>query len=169
MTKMAYEEGRMAINTELDELPTLTPKQTAFVNALLEGKTASDAYRDAYSCENMSHGAIWVEASRLRRNTKVSLWLRHFQQIGMDAARVTMESHLAELARAREFAIAHGQISAGVQAEHYRGRAAGLYEDRLRLAGGPSDFELIKAIEDTLGRELAEEIATALGEAPGPI
>ncbi|MGZ8399930.1 MAG: hypothetical protein ACXWVI_01320 [Methyloceanibacter sp.] len=80
-----------------------------------------------------------------------------------------MESHLAELARARELAIAHGQISAAVQAEHYRGKAAGLYEDRLRLASGPSDFELIKAIEDILGKELAEEIATALGEAPGPI
>ena len=149
------------MDTELDGLPTLTPKQTAFVNALLKGKTASDAYRD--------HEAVWVEASRLRRSPKVALWLRHFQRIGMDAARVTMESHLAELARAREFAIAHGQISAGVQAEHYRGKAAGLYEDRLQLAGGPSDFELIKAIEDTLGRELAEEIATALPEAPGPI
>ena len=157
------------MDTEPDGLPTLTSKQTAFVNALLQGKTASDAYRDAYNCENMSRGAVWVEASRLRRNTKVSLWLRHFQRIGTEAARVTMESHLAELARAREFAIVHGQISAGVQAEHYRGRAAGLYEDRLQLAGGPSDFELIKAIEDILGKKLAEEIATALGEAPGPI
>ena len=55
------------METELDGLPTLTAKQTAFVNALLEGKTASDAYRESYNCENMSHGAIWVEASRLRR------------------------------------------------------------------------------------------------------
>jgi hypothetical protein len=87
----------------------------------------------------------------------------------MDEARITIGNHLTELARARELALANGQISAGVQAEHYRGKAAGLYEDPLRLAGGPSDFELIKAIKDALGRELAEEIATALGEAPGPI
>ena len=152
-----------------DELPPLTPKQQAFIHALLEGKNASDAYRCAYSCKNMSKSAVWVESSRLRSSTKVALWLRHFQRIWSDRARVTMESHLAELARARELAIDHGQISAGVQAEHYRGKAAGLYEDRLQLAGGPSDFELIKAIEDTLGKELAEEIATALGEAPGPI
>jgi hypothetical protein len=33
-----------------------------------------------------------------------------------------METHLAELARVREEAITHGQISAGVQAEHYRGK-----------------------------------------------
>ena len=36
------------MDTEPDGLPTLTSKQTAFVNALLAGKTASDAYRDAY-------------------------------------------------------------------------------------------------------------------------
>ena len=95
----------------VDGLPTLTPKQTAFVNALLEGRTASDAYREAYNCENMSRGAVWVEASRLRANTKVALWLRHFQRIGMDAARITMESHLAELARTREFAIATARLA----------------------------------------------------------
>jgi phage terminase small subunit len=159
----------MTMNTELGELPTLTPKQTAFVHALLQSKTASAAYREAYDCKKMSTEAVWVEASRLRSNTKVSLWLRHFQRIGMDEARITIGNHLTELARARELALANGQISAGVQAEHYRGKAAGLYEDPLRLAGGPSDFELIKAIKDALGRELAEEIATALGEAPGPI
>ena len=38
------------------------------------------------------------------------------------------------------------KISAGVQAEHYRGKAAGLYEDRAAAShSGPSDAELIKA------------------------
>ncbi len=44
------------MDTDLEELPTLTSKQTAFVNALLEGKTASDAYRDAYNCEHEPRG-----------------------------------------------------------------------------------------------------------------
>ncbi len=144
-------------------LPLLTSKQQKFVNTLLEGKSASDAYREAYNCQAMSNAAVWVEASRLRKNTKVSLWLRHFQRIWSDRARVTIESHLAELARARELAIRSW-------ADQCRrpGRALS-WQGWLRLAGGPSDFELIKAIEDTLGKELAEEIATALGEAPGPI
>ncbi len=51
----------MTMDTELGDLPTLTPKQTSFVNALLQGKTASDAYREAYNCEMMSHRAVWVE------------------------------------------------------------------------------------------------------------
>ena len=112
----------------------------------------------------MSQGAISVEASRLRRSPKISLWLRHFQRIGFDQARMTAENHLAELAHARELAIAHGQISAAVQAEHYRGKAAGLYEERLRLTGGPSDAELIRTVEALLGKETAEAISAALGD-----
>ena len=145
------------------ELPELTAKQMAFINALLEGKNASDAYIGAYNCDKMSQGAISVEASRLRRSPKISLWLRRYQRIGMDAAMVTMEGHLAELARARELAIGHGQIAAGVQAEHYRGKAAGLYQDRLLLASGPTDAELVARIEELLGKEIAEAVKVALG------
>ena len=145
------------------ELPSLTPKQQAFVHALIEGKNASDAYRAAYDSSKMADRTIWAEASRLRAHPKVSAWLRHYQRMGMDEARITIGEHLAELARGREVAYALGQASAGIQAEHYRGKAAGLYEDRLSLAVGPSDAELIKAIEDLLGKETADAISTALG------
>jgi post-segregation antitoxin (ccd killing protein) len=148
--------------TELDELRTLTPKQAAFVNGLLQGETAADAYREAYHCKNMSNATVWVEASRLRSTTKVSLWLRHFQRIGMNEARVTVEAHLAELARARELAYAHGQISAGVRAEHHRGKLAGLYKDRLEVTVSMSDAELIKALGTAFSKEAAEAIGAAL-------
>ena len=153
----------MSADAGLDELPTLTAKQTAFVTGLLEGKTASDAYRIAYNCENMSHGAVWVEASRLRRSPKIALWLRHFQRIGMDSACITIEAHLAELARARELALALGQAAAAVQAEHYRGKAVGLYEDRLRVSASISDADLVEAIDNLLGAEIAKAIGTKLG------
>src|SRR5262245_12954039 len=120
----------MSTSERLEELPTLTPKQTAFVSALLEGKSASDAYREAYKCESMSKGAIAVEASRLRRSPKIALHLRHYQRIGLEAGLVTFVGHLSELARSRELAITHGQLAASVQAEHYRGKAAGLYENQ---------------------------------------
>jgi phage terminase small subunit len=120
-----------------NELPRITSKQEAFVEGLVQGKSASDAYRAAYDCSCMAEPTIWSEASRLRANPKVSAWLRHFQRIGMDEARVTIGEHLAELARGREVAYALGQASAGIQAEHNRGKAAGLYEDQFRLAVGP--------------------------------
>ena len=69
---------------------------------------------------------------------------------------------MAELARARELAIAHGQIAAGVQAEHHRGKAAGLYEKPMHVTVSMSDGELLKAIEELLGQETAEAISAAL-------
>ncbi len=81
----------------------------------------------------------------------------------MQEARCSVGEHLAELARARELAYAHGQISAAVQAETTRGKAAGLYEDRLHLTVSMSDAELIKALEGVLGKETAEAIDAALG------
>jgi hypothetical protein len=79
----------------------------------------------------------------------------------MEEAKITLQDHLAELARGREVALALGQAAAAVQAEHYRGKVIGLYEDRLRIVDGPSDAELIKAIEELLGQEVAQNIAAA--------
>ena len=110
----------------------------------------------------MSQGAILVEAGRLRKNPKIALWLRHYQRIGADSTRARMQTHLAELARAREKAIASGQISAAVQAEHYRGRVAGFYNDKLKLEVEPSDAELLRQIEELLGEQIADAIGTAL-------
>ena len=63
---------------------------------------------------------------------KTSPWLVWItdMRMGLNAARITIEDHLAEL----HGPVAHGQIAAGVQAEHYRGKVVGLYEDRLRVA-----------------------------------
>lgn len=146
-----------------NELPRITSKQEAFVEGLVQGKSASDAYRAAYDCSSMAEPTVWSEASRLRSNPKVSAWLRHYQRIGMDEARLTIGEHLAELARGREMALALGQASAAVQAEHYRGKAVGLYEDRLHLSASISDADLIGRIEELFGKALAHKVANAMG------
>ncbi len=50
----------------------LTGKQLAYVQAILKGMNQSDAYRAAYSAQNMSSQAIWTEAGRLFRHPEVS-------------------------------------------------------------------------------------------------
>jgi hypothetical protein len=40
----------------------LTGKQTQFVQGILKGLSQSDAYREAYDCENMADNSIWREA-----------------------------------------------------------------------------------------------------------
>lgn len=54
----------------------LTPRQRAFVEALLGGaETLTAAYRSSYTVNKMSSEAVSVEASRLHKHPKVSLAL----------------------------------------------------------------------------------------------
>ncbi|HEY6022066.1 MAG TPA: hypothetical protein VIY48_20015 [Candidatus Paceibacterota bacterium] len=145
------------------DLPKLTVKQENYIKGLLEGKTKRQAYIEAYDASGMSDGAIAVESSRLSRNSKIALYLRTLQRIGLEESQVTRENHLAEMARLRELAVENQQISAGVQAEHYRGRVAGLYNDKLSLQVGPSNEMLLAQISALLGSELAGALAGAMG------
>ena len=51
----------------------LTDKQEKFCLNIVNGMRQVDAYKDAYDAENMSDDAIYVEASKLVDNPKVSI------------------------------------------------------------------------------------------------
>lgn len=57
----------------------LTPKQRHFARCVVSGSSYSDAYREAYNCENMKPGNVNREASVLASNPKVSTWIRELQ------------------------------------------------------------------------------------------
>ncbi|MEY8515187.1 hypothetical protein [Lactococcus taiwanensis] len=53
---------------------TPTAKQEAFAFAVgYESKSYSEAYRENYSTKKMTNRAVWIEASKLANNPKVSL------------------------------------------------------------------------------------------------
>lgn len=121
-----------AIAAAAEELPDLTAQQQKFVQGILEGKTASDAYRAAYDCSEMLTRTVWAEASRLNANHAVTAWLSAARIAGLGTAVVTFESHIRELDRLKQIAIASGNIGAAVQAEQIRGKAAGHHVDQIR-------------------------------------
>jgi phage terminase small subunit len=51
---------------------TLTAKQEAFAQAIADGMTQADAYRKAYSAGKMADKTVWVKASELMADGKVS-------------------------------------------------------------------------------------------------
>lgn len=57
----------------------LTPKQELFAQKIVEGCTQADAYRFAYSVENMSDNAIYVNASKVANNEKVKLRIQELR------------------------------------------------------------------------------------------
>lgn len=58
----------------------LTPKQEAFVQEIIKGKSQADAYRSAYSCKKMSDKTIWENASRLMADSKVAARVQELRE-----------------------------------------------------------------------------------------
>lgn len=143
-----------------DELPDLTEQQMRFVEGILAGKTASDAYRAAYDCSGSRPGTVWANASRLRSNNNVALWLSAARKAGLGQSTVTLASHIQELERLREVALESGNVGAAVQAEQLRGKAMGHYTERVEitdLTDAETELREIAKISPELAQAYARE------------
>jgi hypothetical protein len=145
-----------------DSLPALNSRQERFVLALLEGKSSLDAYKSAGYGKGSTDTSCKVNAAKLKAHSKIRKVLQYYQRLGQDYSRVTLEEHLAQLARGRELAYELGQASAGIQAEHYRGKAAGLYTERTQLDVNVKDETLVSQLAAFFGQDLASTVAEAL-------
>lgn len=142
-----------------DELPDLTPSQRKFVEGILAGKTASDAYRAAYDCSSSQDNSIWVRASELRSNRKVQVWLSAARKAELGACKRTKEQHIARLDSLQEIAVASGNIGAAVQAEQLIGKVEGHYSENVNLnLNAPTDvLDEIRKLNPALADQLANE------------
>lgn len=113
----------------------LTPKQEAFAQAVASGMNQSDAYRDAYAAGKMKLTSINVNASKLVANTKVALRIAELRKPVVEAAQITLTSHLERLKVLSAAAEAGNQYSAAISAEVARGKASGLYVEKTELTG----------------------------------
>lgn len=76
---------------------TLTVKQEKYVQGLFRGMSQIDAYIGAYGRKKMSDNALYVEASKLADNPKVSLRLKELTDELKERNMVTVEKVLNEL------------------------------------------------------------------------
>lgn len=143
----------------------LTPKQENFCLAYIETGNASEAYRRSYNAEKMSAKVIANRASELLDNGDIAVRIAELRKPAVEAAQVTLEQHLNDLKRLRDDAWASEKYGPAIQAEISRGKASGLYIDRVE-SGSPGDFE--KVNDDELERSIDEAnalIERARGEA----
>jgi phage terminase small subunit len=89
----------------------LTPKQQAFLDALLGGAKPVDAYRAAYDCSGMQPRAVTNNASKLARHPTIAL---------------AIQAHRDQVAVAREAATAKACEDAGVTRERVVAELAAL-------------------------------------------
>lgn len=108
----------------------LTQKQEAFCIAYIELGNASEAYRQVYSADNMKSETINKRASELLQHGNITGRLDELRKPAVEAAQVTLASHLDKLATLRDAAAGLNQFAAAISAEVNRGKVAGLYVER---------------------------------------
>ena len=115
----------------------LTAKQEKFARLVASGLNQSDAYRQAYDAKRMKAETIHEKASRIANSDKVRARLAELRQPAVNAAQLTLQGHLTELARLKKVAEAAGNVSVATRAEELRGRVSGYYIDRKEIRTGP--------------------------------
>lgn len=114
----------------------LTLKQDSFCIAYMDTMNASEAYRRAYNADNMAPATVNRKAKELLDNGKITARLQELRQPAIEGAQLTLETHLKALKVLRDKAEAEGKYGPAIQAEISRGKAAGLYSDKIDLSCG---------------------------------
>lgn len=95
----------------------LTPQQELFCQKYIECKcNASEAYRRAYNCEKSGDNTIWVNASRLLNETKVTLRIQELQAEAAKRSQFTVDDAIREYNEARLIAAAENQAAPMISA-----------------------------------------------------
>lgn len=121
------------------ELPKLTDKQQAFVlHYSINGNNASEAYRSAYDCSNMSDEAINVEASKMLKHPKVTLWIKqaesNVQQVFEDEIKYSAKDCFDELAEVQKRARKSvNSYQHEIKAIELKGKLAGHFVDKHKV------------------------------------
>ncbi len=124
------------------ELPKLADKQQKFVLFYVtNGNNASEAYRKSYDCSNMSKESVNVEASKLLKNPKVSLWLdvakTNVQEVFKDEIKYSAKDCFDELAEVQARAKKDkGNYTQEIKAIELKGKLAGHFVDKHQVTGG---------------------------------
>lgn len=113
----------------------LTQKQETFCLEYIKSGNASDAYRQSYQCAAMKPASINRQSITLLRNIKIAARLAELRAPAIKKAQITLGSHLTRLSLLRKKAEKLGQMSAAIAAEVARGKAAGLYVEKVEHSG----------------------------------
>ena len=107
----------------------LTHRQEKFAQLVVGGMTYVKAHQEAYP-NNMTYEQHKNEGCRLAHIDIVEKRIAELRAPSAAKARVTLQKHLEDLEKLRDLAREKGNISAAVQAEIARAKAAGLLVEK---------------------------------------
>ena len=126
----------------MTELPKLTDKQQKFVlNYVINGGNATEAYRQSYDCEESKEATINVEANKMLKNPKITLWIKqaesNVQQVFQDEIKYSAKDCFDELDEVQQRAKKDkGSYSQELKAIELKGKLAGHFVDKHQVTGG---------------------------------
>ena len=114
----------------------LTPKQEAFAIAVASGMTQADAYREAFNVKPTTKPESVLQlASRLMAKVNIRSRVDELKKPIIEAAGITLESHLARLEHLGKKAEKAESYTAAIYAEVARGKVAQLYTENINFTG----------------------------------
>jgi hypothetical protein len=114
----------------------LTPKQEAFAIAVASGMTQADAYRSAYNVKpETKPETVQNKAYQMMQKGEVRARVDELKKPIIEAAGITLESHLARLEHLGKKAEDAESFTAAISAEVARGKVAQLYTDNINVTG----------------------------------
>ncbi len=113
----------------------LTPKQEKFCLVYMETGNASEAYRQSYNAGKMASETINRNAKDLLDNSKIATRLKELRAPAIEKAQITLECHLNDLKTLRDKADAAEKYGPAIAAEVARGKASGLYIEKVEHTG----------------------------------
>lgn len=133
------------------ELPKLTSQQQKFVlRYIANGNNASEAYRYAYNCENMSEESVNVEASRQLKNPKIAPWIefakKNAEEVFKKELNYSVKDCFNELNDLKTTALTafdkngNPNVNAAIKTVELKGKLAGFFVDRHQMNGTLADF-----------------------------
>lgn len=127
----------------------LTQKQEAFCLIYIEIGNASEAYRKSYNSANMADATINRKAKELLDNGKIAARIEAIRSKAAEAVGLTLQQHLTDLKRLRDMAESSEKYGPAIQAEIARGKASGLYVDKVEHSGEIKTPELKLVLHGT--------------------
>lgn len=124
----------------------LTAKQEHFALSIVEGRTQSAAYREAYDAVGMQDTTVWTEASKLMRHPQVSQRVEELKEEA-EATRLAalLSREEAILQRLEHEAVTAKTDSARIRALELLGRHIGMFKDQIEVEHVERSAEQIEA------------------------
>ena len=114
----------------------LTPKQEAFAIAVASGMTQADAYRSAYNVKPTTKPeSVQTKAYQMMQMVQIRSRVEELKKPIIEAAGITLESHLARLEHLGKKAEKAENYTAAISAEVARGKVAQLYTENINFTG----------------------------------